>query len=67
VITKEEFVEWKRDRVTKYVFGLIENKIAELKDRLVNEVAYDSVGKEATAGAIKAYEQFLDIDYEESE
>ena len=66
MVTKEEFIEWKRDKVTKYVFNLIEEKIKELKDRLVYEVSYNVVGKETTAGAIQTYEQFLGIDYEES-
>lgn len=66
MVTKEEFIEWKRDKVTKYVFNLIEEKIKELKDRLVKEVAYDTNGAKSTAGAILTYEQLLDIDYEES-
>lgn len=67
MITKEEFVEWKRDKVTKQVFAQIADKIEDLKERLANEVAHELEGSQATAGAILAFKDVLDIDYEESE
>jgi hypothetical protein len=66
VINKEEFAEWKRSKITQAVFNVIKEKIEELKERLVSEVAH-ATGGQTTSGAILAFKEILDIDFEETQ
>lgn len=66
-MTKSDFIDWKNNPVTKQVFNLLQERVAGLKDELVGSVINDSIElSTAKAGAIMAYRDILDIEYEDT-
>jgi hypothetical protein len=66
-VTKQEFFEWKQHPVTEQVFRQIAERITQIKEELMAQVAHVSQLELAEkAGAGKAFQHILDIDYEES-
>ena len=65
LVTKEEFVDWKTHPVTKEVFGTMRDRINELLEYLIE--AAGSPKASEYSGAIKAYREILEINYEETQ
>ena len=66
-MTKSDFIDWKNNPITKQVFNLLQERVAGLKDELVGSVINDSIElSTAKAGAIMAYRDILDIEYEDT-
>lgn len=65
-MTKQDFLDWKTHPVTRAVAASFQEKIDELKSRLVGETLDpEGVNPAATAGAVRAFEAFFSIDFEE--
>jgi hypothetical protein len=61
-VTKEDFVEWKRNSVTQEIFSVWRKRAAELLDKLVNVSVYGDPRELAeTAAAIKVYREILEM------
>lgn len=66
-VTKEEFLAWKNDRVTREVFGMIEAVRAEYVDALTTGKTLQADTTELTVGRIAAYDDLLRIEYDSVE
>ena len=65
-MTKDEYVEWKENRVTKEVFSKIEWAREAYKERLASGATLDSMEQTArTVGNIEAFDFLLNIKWEE--
>lgn len=65
-MTKSDFIDWKASPVTKQVFAQVQERISDLKSRLVGETLDPTdANPAATAGAIRALEFVLDVQFEE--
>lgn len=60
-ITKEEFLDWRSQNVTKVVFREIENMIGNLKEELSYQAGADPLSDKMKVGAITALRDILDI------
>lgn len=66
-MTASDFYDWKRHPVTQQVFSQLDARISGLKDEIVGEaLAGDPRTLASKAGGILAYQDVLDIDFEES-
>lgn len=63
-MTKDEFIEWKSLNATKEVFKAIKERQDALKDELAYSAGVDSVSDSRRVGAIQAYQDLFDINYE---
>lgn len=64
LITKEEFVQWLDNPVTNEIFGEIRSRINDATQELRQVAGLDSGRDRYLCGAITAYEDILDINYE---
>lgn len=66
-MTKADFTDWKRHPVTQQVFAQLQDRVDSLKEEIVAQVAHtDPRVMAEKAGAVQAFQHFLEIDYEES-
>lgn len=65
-MTKDEYIEWKENRVTKETFAIIEKARDAYKERLTSGATLDSMETTArTVGNIEAFDFLLNIEWEE--
>ncbi len=64
-LSKEEFIQWRDSLVTKVVFKTIRDKVAEAKEILAYRVESDPDADQLLRGMIRAWDDFLDISFEE--
>jgi hypothetical protein len=68
VTSKEEFLDWKQNKVTRAVFSGLEARIERLVDEVVEQTATMSSSEMAEkTGAIKAIRDVLNIEFEETQ
>jgi hypothetical protein len=64
-ITKEEFLEWRSNHVTKAVFGVLEQRIQDAKDILAATAGEDSVADRYLVGMIRGFSELQEVSYED--
>lgn len=64
-VSKEEFLDWKTNHVTKAVFEVIQNRIEDAKDILAACAGEDSLNDRFVAGMIRAFRELEAIDWED--
>lgn len=64
-MTKTEFIDWKRHPVTQQVFSQLQDRINALTETLVINAGQDPYNDAKHSGAIQAYGDLINIDYEE--
>ena len=60
-ITREEFLDWKSQNVTKAVMREVENIISGLEHELGYLAGVDPMNDRTKVGAIQAWRDFLDL------
>lgn len=63
-MTKDDFISWKTNPVTKEVFSGLKARIAEIKEVLAESAGFNPLTDREYVGAIKAYTDMLEINYE---
>lgn len=67
-MTKSEFSEWRKQAITEIVFAEIRERVAGLKDEVVQNAAIGEFNlASAKAGAVIALEDILDVTFEETQ
>ena len=64
-VSKEEFMDWKSNHVTKAVFAVIDERISDAKDILGGTAGDDPVADRYLVGMIRAFNEIKQIDYED--
>ncbi len=64
-ISREEFLDWKSQAVTKEVFKVIDERINDAKDELSASAGDDPVADRYLVGMIRAFRELQDINYED--
>lgn len=64
-ITKEEFYEWKQDKVTKAFLGHFRNEIEVIKDELVGAYQVSDFQYVKLVAMCQAFKQVEDVDYKD--
>ena len=64
-MTKEDFIDWKSNPVTKEIYRTLEQRVHEIQELLGDTAGLNSLQDREYVGAIKAYRDVLDIQYEE--
>lgn len=65
-MTKDEYIEWKENRVTKEILSIIESAREAHKERLASGTILDSPQQMArTVGNIEAFDFLINIEWEE--
>jgi hypothetical protein len=66
-ITKQDFLDWKQDRITKEFFSAILERIEDGKDILATQAGLDPITDNFYRGFIYAYKEALEfrVDSEE--
>ena len=64
-LTKSEFIQWMETPVTQVVFKNLKEKIQEAKDIIAYKTESDPDGDQLLRGMIRAWDDILDITYEE--
>lgn len=67
MITKEDFIQWRSEPVTKRVFELITEKLAQGIEELSYRAGENSITDREYVGKIAAYRDLLGISYYELE
>lgn len=65
IVTKDSFRDWKANPVTKAVMTDIYNRILRTQEQLGATAGLDSVNDRYLAGAIAAYNDLLNIEFDE--
>jgi hypothetical protein len=66
-LNKSDFTDWKRHPVTMVVFSQLTQRITELQEILGDRAGIDPVQDREYVGAIKAYRDLLNTEYDEEE
>jgi len=66
-LNKSDFADWKHHPVTMVVFSQLTQRITELQEILGDRAGVDPVQDREYVGAIKAYRDLLNTEYEETE
>ena len=64
-ITREEFLDWKANHVTKAVFGVLEQRINDAKDILAATAGEDPVADRYLVGMIRGFSELQEVSYED--
>ena len=64
-VTKEEFLDWKQNSVTKAVFGILEQRINDAKDILGATAGEDPVADRYLVGMIRGFRELQEVSYED--
>lgn len=67
LITKDEFVQWLDTPVTNEVFGIIKERLQDATAVLVKNAGLDSRDDGFYCGMIHAFNEILNISYDEGE
>lgn len=67
MITKDEFIDWKKNSVTQAFFATIVEKINEGATELSYSAGVSPIDDRYKVGAIHAYRAVLDVDFGEFE
>ena len=66
-MTKQDFTDWKRHPMTISLFTSIHNRIQEGREELGHTAGLDPQSDRLKVGMLKAYEEIVEIDFEEIE
>lgn len=64
-MTKSDFVDWKHHPVTEEVFRKLQTRVKEVQELLGMSAGLDSLQDRMYVGALNAYRDILEIEYEE--
>lgn len=66
-MNKADFTDWKRHPVTQVVFSQLNQRIFDLQEILSDQAGVNPVQDREYVGAIKAYKDMVNIEYDEQE
>lgn len=66
-MNKADFVDWKRHPVTQVIFSQLNQRINDLQVMLGDSAGVNPVQDSQFVGAIKAYKDMVNIEYEGEE
>lgn len=66
-MNKADFIDWKRHPVTQVVFSQLKERINTLYEMLGESAGQNPVQDSRFSGAIQAYKDMLQIDFEDNE
>jgi hypothetical protein len=66
-VNKSDFIDWKRHPVTQVVFNQLASRVKELQEILGDSAGRNPIQDVEFVGAIKAYKDILNIEYEGNE
>ncbi|CAB4240686.1 hypothetical protein UFOVP39_51 [uncultured Caudovirales phage] len=66
-MNKSDFIDWKRHPVTQVVFNQLASRVKELQEILGDSAGRNPIQDVEFVGAIKAYKDILNIEYEGNE
>jgi len=66
-VNKADFIDWKRHPVTQVVFSQLNQRINDLRAMLGDSAGVNPVQDSNFVGAIQAYKDILNIEYEGEE
>lgn len=66
-MNKADFVDWKRHPVTQVIFSQLNQRINDLQAMLGDSAGVNPVQDSQFVGAIKAYKDMVNIEYEDEE
>ena len=64
-MNQADFVDWKRHPVTQVVFGQLKERIQSLYEMLGDSAGQNPVQDSRFSGAIQAYRDMLNIEFED--
>jgi hypothetical protein len=64
-VNKESFRDWKSNPVTKAVFNELYNRILAVREDLGNTAGIDPLEDRRKTGAIAAYGDMINVEYDE--
>jgi hypothetical protein len=66
-VNKADFIDWKRHPVTQVVFSQLNQRIDDLRAMLGDSAGVNPVQDSQFVGAIQAYKDIVNIEYEGDE
>lgn len=66
-MNKADFIDWKRHPVTQVVFSQLSQRVNDLQSMLGESAGSNPIQDSQFVGAIKAYRDMLQIEYEGEE
>ncbi len=66
-MTKSDLIDWKRHPVTQVVFSQLTQRIADIQEILGEQAGINPAQDREYVGAVKAYKDIINIEYEEGE
>lgn len=66
-MNKSDFIDWKRHPVTQVVFSQLNQRIEDLRAMLGDSAGVNPVQDSQFVGAIQAYKDIVNIEYEGDE
>lgn len=66
-MNKSDFIDWKRHPVTQVVFSQLNQRIEDLRAMLGDSAGVNPVQDSQFVGAIQAYKDIVNIEYEGNE
>lgn len=66
-MNKSDVTDWKRHPVTQVVFSQLSQRIADIQEILSEQAGLNPAQDREYVGAIKAYRDIINIEYEEGE
>ena len=66
-MNKADFIDWKRHPVTQVVFSQLHQRINDLQTMLGDSAGENPVQDSQFVGAIKAYKDMVNVEYEGEE
>jgi hypothetical protein len=66
-VNKADFIDWKRHPVTQVVFSQLNQRIEDLRAMLGDSAGVNPVQDSQFVGAIQAYKDIVNIEYEGDE
>ena len=66
-MNKADFIDWKRHPVTQVVFSQLNQRIEDLRSMLGDSAGVNPVQDSQFVGAIQAYKDIVNIEYEGDE
>lgn len=66
-MNKSDFIDWKRHPVTQVVFSQLHQRISDIQEILSEQAGANPVQDREFVGAIKAYRDMVNIEYDEQE
>jgi hypothetical protein len=66
-VNKKDFYDWKRHPVTQIIFSQLNQRIEDLQEILGESAGKNQIQDIEFVGAIKAYKDLINIEFEEEE